>query len=134
MGAWMLRGRLVAKEDDLVIGGRSSCCQHLQTATIKRILVVPIWGLFDSCHLPHAVGLLTRRILWRAFIFRNERHGSKDSCSLAGLRVDGKSSMDQIDSFLHAHQAQPAILLCFFHVKACACVADDELNLILDGV
>jgi hypothetical protein len=85
----MLRGDFVAQEDDVAVGGRSvadveahvpesgcghpavirdtsaseSAVQHLQIATIKRIPVVPIWDLFDSCHLPHAVGLLPRRIL-----------------------------------------------------------------------
>jgi hypothetical protein len=59
----------------------------------------------DSRHLPHVVGLLPWPTLRRDLLFSDERHSSKDSCSLTGLRVDRKSSMNQMDSFLHAHQA-----------------------------
>ena len=43
--------------------------------------------------------------LWRTLYFSNERHGSKDSRSLTGARIDGKPAIDQIYPFLHTHQA-----------------------------
>ena len=41
-----------------------------------------------------------------------------------------KPAVDQVHSFLHTHEGEPAILLRLFNVESCTCITHHKLNLI----
>ena len=53
-----------------------------------------------------------------------------DGGTTIGLRLDGKRSLQQFQSLLHADEAKPSARLCRFPVKAHAGIPHSEMNLV----
>ena len=75
---------------------------------------------------------LCLRLVWNQPILSNKRHGSENLCPLAGLRIDRKPPVHQVNPLLHTQQSQTSVCPRLFRIEPGTAIGHDKLNLILD--